>query len=111
LKSIRERDFSEGLGVDDRIILKCILEKGCEVCALESSGARRIQFANSFEHRNKYCGFVEEGKIVYQLSDYKILQKLCVLVLVMSLLNVLASIPPSQVPRHLSYILLKELVN
>jgi hypothetical protein len=62
----------EDLGVNGRIILKCILRNSVRGCGpdLFASGYRQWQVLV-----NEPLGFVKGGKFLHQLNDYKFLKK------------------------------------
>jgi hypothetical protein len=59
LENLKERDYSEDLGVDERIILEWILKIRVGRCQLDASGSRYGPLADSCDNDNIPSSFIK----------------------------------------------------
>jgi hypothetical protein len=60
----KERDHSEDLGVDGRIILERTLENRVQCCGLDSTRSGQRPVAVSCEHSNKLSVSIKDGEFL-----------------------------------------------
>jgi hypothetical protein len=68
-KNVKERDYSEDLYADGKIILEWILQKQCG-CGIDEYGCRQGPVADSCKCGKKSLGSVIGGVFLDQLDDY-----------------------------------------
>jgi hypothetical protein len=79
LRSLKERDHSEDLGVDGRIILKCILRKYSRDVDFYSSGSGSRLRASFFKLGNEPSGLIKGGNFLNSLAYWWLLKQVSVL--------------------------------
>jgi hypothetical protein len=68
LENVKRRNWVGNLGIDMRILLKCILRKTVMECGLTASGSGQDPMAGCCEHGND-SDSIQEGEIFDQVSD------------------------------------------